>query len=173
MFPSCLYLCDTSLQLKLWRNETFQMRIKQPRDINISEEGAILFQKALSFQTCPPYWEGRQSRRKGFLLNLEMPGIVKKYFSREWKSATKCMKLGGSMTNSDDVWRWRNIFYGWERIGGRMRISVYIRSFMHLENAWQAQSTEKECFSHGDLIVTLWKHDRLLEKDGSLSQYQI
>jgi len=27
--------------------------------------------------------------------------------------------------------------------GGRMRSSIYIRSFVHLENAWQAQSTKK------------------------------
>lgn len=65
MFPSCLYLCHTSLQLKLWRNKTFQMRIKEPRNINISSERKLFYFKKPSLfkPVLPAEREGKVKER--------------------------------------------------------------------------------------------------------------
>lgn len=132
--------------------------------------------ESLSFSNLSSLLRRKTRWRKGFSLNLEMAesswnnekmfltGVKVSHYmyetKREYDRIRWCFKTKKyiSLLGEDK---------------GRMRSSIYIRSFMHLENVWQARSTKGDCFSHGDLIVRLWKHGKRLEKDGSLTQNQI
>lgn len=65
------------------------------------------------------------------------------------------------------------ILWLWEDRGQDEELYLHEKFYASGECLTGYRAQKKDCFSHVDLIVSLWKHGRLLQKDGSLSQNKI